>query len=384
MTRHLPRDERDLAEILAGGDALEIIAGGSKRRLGRAMEPLPLLDLSGLTGIVLYEPEELVLTAKAATPMVEIEEALAAHGQMLAFEPGDWAGIFATPRGRHTLGGVIACNIAGPRRLQRGAARDHFLGFRAVNGRGELFKSGGRVVKNVTGYDLSKLMAGSYGTLGVMTELSIKVVPKPALTATLALRGLDDARAILAMRDAVNSPHELSGAAHLPAAGLTLLRLEGTAPSVKARVEALRHELSSHGEVEALGPALDLWREIAEAAPLNVDKESVLWRISLPAASAPGLVARVARGAEVRYFLDWGGGLVWLAVRGPEDGGAGAIRSTLRGQGHATLIRGPDELRRRVPVFEPQSPALAALSARVKTSFDPRHLLNPGRMYPEL
>src|SRR5579864_1210814 len=220
MTRFRPRDEGELAKLVtwaAGeGEALEVIGQGTKRGLGRPVEAPHLLDTTAFAGVRSYEPEELVLTAGAATSMAEIARVLDSAQQMLAFEPGDWGLLLSGDAGRQTLAGVLACNLAGPRRIKYGAARDHLLGFRAVSGRGEAFKAGGRVVKNVTGYDLSKLMAGSYGTLAVMTEVSVKVLPKAEATGTLVLSGLDDECALAALTHALNSPHEVSGAAHLP------------------------------------------------------------------------------------------------------------------------------------------------------------------------
>jgi glycolate dehydrogenase FAD-binding subunit len=382
-----PADEKDLAEILvsaaARGEALELVAGGSKRGYGHRVEAAHTLDLSGFAGIRLYEPEELVLTAGAATPLAEIAAALGAANQHLAFEPPDWARLWggnAAP----TLGGAIACNLAGPRRLRDGAARDHHLGFRAVNGRGEVFKSGGRVVKNVTGYDLSKLMAGSFGTLAALTEVTVKVVPAPEETRTLILRGLDDRRAQQAMGAALGGPYEVSGAAHLPGEKLTLLRLEGHAPSVAARAEALAGTLRPFGagDIADGDMSLDYWRGVRDAAPFASLPDRAIWRVSLAPTAGPALVGSLRPALDVAHFYDWGGGLVWLAIARAADGGAKAIRAALPGDGaHATLLRASEELRASVPVFQPPVPALAALAARVKASFDPQGILNPGRMY---
>jgi len=393
VTSFRPKDEDELAAIVGEAalreEPLEILAGGSKRGLGRPLQLPHTLDLSAFSGIRLYEPEELVLTAAAATPMAEIEAALAEKRQMLAFEPGDWRTLLGSEAARPTLGGAIAANLSGPRRIRQGAARDHFLGFRGVSGRGEAFKAGGRVVKNVTGYDLPKLMAGSYGTLAALTEVTLKVLPLPEATRTLVLMGLDDETARRAMSAALKSSHEVSGAAHMPRDALagsprTLLRLEGPEPSVVARADALRRELAEFGAAEQLDDAasLALWQSVRDAAPVALPGAAV-WRVSVAPTDGPALAARVARAHDARHFFDWGGGLVWLAVMGAEDGGAASIRATLSG-GHATLIRAPDALRAAVPPFEPQPPALAALTARVKAQFDPRRILNRGRMYRDL
>lgn len=396
MTGFRPTGERELVDIVAAAVAqeepLEIIAGGSKRGLGRPPQTPHTLDVSAFAGIRAYEPEELVLTAGAATPMSEIETALAARGQMLAFEPPDWRALLGVGVGG-SLGGVVACNLSGPRRIKAGAARDHVLGFRAVSGRGEAYKAGGKVVKNVTGYDLCKLVAGAYGTLSVLSELTVKVLPRAAAERSFLLHGLDDPTAQRAMTAALNSSHEVSGAAHLPAgeAGrggpLTLLRLEGPPPSVEARAAALRRELAGFGagdEARAEESAR-LWRAVRDAVPMAAAAGRVVWRVSVPPSAGPALAATVARALDSAYFFDWGGGLVWLAVPGAGDGGAALIRGAVAASGgHAMLVRAPDALRAAVAVFQPQTPALAALSARVKESFDPKRVLNRGRMYPDL
>ena len=395
MTRFRPSDEQELIGIvqqaLASEEPLELIAGGSKRGLGRPLQMPHVLDLGAFSGIRDYEPAELVLTAGAATPLAEIEAALDGARQMLAFEPGDWRALLGTSDRSSTLGGAIACNLAGPRRIRQGAARDHFLGFHAVSGRGEAFKAGGRVVKNVTGYDLSKLMAGSYGTLAALTEISVKVLPRPEATRTVVLAGLDATNALGAMTQALNSAHELTAAAHLPAdiapsgKAMTLARVEGPVPSVEARADALRRELASFGDADILGDAasLTLWRDIRDAAPFASLTDRAIWRVSIAPSAAPALIAVLGKKLDLRYFLDWGGGLVWLAVPPEQDAGAAIIRGAV-GTGHATLIRASDALRAAVPVFQPQAREVAALSARVKESFDPKRVFNRGRMYAEL
>jgi glycolate oxidase FAD binding subunit len=378
-----------VAEAVVREEPMELLAGGSKRGLGRPLQLPHRLDLSAFAGIGLYEPEELVLTAGAATPLAEIEAALDDKQQMLAFEPPDWRGLLGTTGTAPTIGGILACNLAGPRRIRQGAARDHFLGFHAVSGRGEAFKAGGRVVKNVTGYDLPKLVAGSYGTLAAMTEITVKVLPRPEATRTLVLKSLDDEAARRAMSAALASSHEVSGAAHLPDAvsppgARTLLRLEGPGPSVEARVRALCEELAAHGAIDVLGDGDShaAWRAVRDATAFALFSDRAVWRVSVAPTDGPAVAARVAQALDLRHFFDWGGGLVWLAVKGAEDGGASVIRASYA-SGHATLIRGSQALRLAVPVFEPQPPALEALAARVRDGFDPRHVLNRGRMVRE-
>ncbi|MGH6948222.1 MAG: FAD-binding protein, partial [Kiloniellales bacterium] len=328
-----------IAWALAEEQPLEVLGRGSKRGLGRPLQTAPglglgRLELIGLTGITLYEPEELVLSARAGTPLAEIEAALAEKRQALAFEPPDLGPLLGGKAGQGSLGGAMACNLAGPRRFKAGAARDHLLGFRAISGRGEAFKSGGRVVKNVTGYDLSKLMAGSHGTLAALTEVTVKVLPAAEAEATLALRGLDDMRALAAMTTALVSPLDPSGAAHLPAAAaakltvdglsgsgaLTALRLEGPQPSVAARAEALTGLLGKLGTATRLEAAASraLWQAVRDVHPFVGAKEAQVWRVSLPPQAAVAFAATLSRLAVLGYFYDWGGGLVWLALPAAE------------------------------------------------------------------
>ncbi len=401
MTEFCPADAAEVRDVVAWAMAeeqpLELVGGGSKRPFGRPLQVAHVLDLSRLSGIVDYEPAELVLTAHAATPLDEVEAALAASGQRLAFEPPDWRRLLGTEPRRQTIGGVLACNLAGPRRIVAGAARDHFLGFHGVNGRGELFKAGGRVVKNVTGYDLCKLLAGSHGTLAALTEVSVKVLPRPEMTRSLLLLGLDDEAAVRAMAEALNSPHEVSGAAHLPLGivsrsevvqvaalgrAVTALRLEGPEPSVAYRLDALRREFAAPAETLGDAPSLSLWREIGDVT-LLAGHDVAVWRVSVAPASGAQVAAAVADRIACVAFYDWGGGLLWLGVAGQDDCGAAAVRAAVAGQagGHATLLRAPEAARAAQPVFETLPAPLAALSARVKASFDPRGVLNPGRIH---
>jgi glycolate oxidase FAD binding subunit len=388
-----PRDAKDVEAAvewaLAEAKTLEIVGHGSKRGIGRAAQWDLSLDLSGLSGVTLYEPEELVLSAKAGTPLAEIEALLAANNQELAFEPMDYGSLFGTPGGRGTIGGALATNLSGPRRIKAGAARDHFLGFTAVSGRAETFKSGGRVVKNVTGYDLCKVMAGSWGTLAAMTDVTVKVLPRAETEQTLLVLGLDGAGAARAMSAAMGSPNDVSGAAHLPVPvairvtgadrAITALRVEGVAPSVAHRMRSLEALLKPFGALATLDQTTSrpFWKSVREVMPL-AGSDSVVWRISAAPTRGHEIAAAVGEG---EYFFDWAGGLIWLALPSPHDGGAARVRSAVAGNGHATLIRAPAGLRASVAVFEPQTQGLAALTRRVKESFDPKGVLNPGRMY---
>ena len=398
-----PRDTRDVEAVvrwaLAESKSLDVVGQGSKRAIGRPAQHGATLDLSALTGITLYEPQELVISARAGTGLADIETALAAEGQTLAFEPIDYGMALGEPEGRGTIGGAVAANLAGPRRVKAGAARDHFLGVTAVSGRGETFKSGGRVVKNVTGYDLCKLLAGSWGTLGIMTDVTLKVLPRPETEATLVLFELDERAAVEAMSKALGSPHDVSGAAHIPdylaprmpvmgrTEAATLLRVEGVAPSVRHRIAVLERELRQPQMARLDEPvSRALWQAVRDVQPLSADGDlgsRPLWRVSTAPARGCELVGRISPASQL--FFDWGGGLVWIAPpAAPDCGAAGIRRAVAEVGGHATLVRGPAASRATIDVFEPATGALGALTRRVKESFDPKGVLNPGRMWAGL
>jgi glycolate oxidase FAD binding subunit len=397
-----PRDPSEVEQAiqwaLAGGKALEIVGHGTKRAIGRAAQWDATLDLSGLSGVTLYEPEELVLSAKAGTPLAEIEALVAASQQQLAFEPMDYGPLLGVPAESGTIGGALAANLSGPRRIKAGAARDHFLGVSAVSGRGETFKSGGRVVKNVTGYDLCKLLAGSWGTLAAMTEVTIKTLPRAETEETVLVLNLDDGAASKAMAAAVSSYADVSAAAHLPAgvaapiaaaasAAVTTFRLEGVAPSVVQRKSVLQALLSPFGTLGTLSeaPSRSLWRAVRDVTPFAADGPAGrrdLWRIS----TAPSCGAEVGRAlaerADAELVYDWAGGLIWAALPPSADARAPLVRATVAAAGgHATLIRAPAAVRDAVEAFTPELPALAALTRRVRESFDPHGVLNAGRMW---
>ena len=390
-----------IAWAVAEEKPLEVRGRGTKAGIGRPVQAEYTLDLSALTGVTLYEPDELVLSARVGTPIAEIEALLQENNQQLEFEPMDYGLIHGSDTGGGTIGGVLATNLSGPRRLKAGAARDHILGIKAVSGRGERFKSGGRVVKNVTGYDLSKGLAGSWGTLAAITDVTFKVLPRAQTTATLLVTGLDDRQAVAVMCAAMGSSCEISAAAHLPAdaAGMlpelggsgrpvTALRLEGFGPSVAYRKAALKSLIADAGDFDELDTeaSQSLWRALRDAAPL-AQGASPLWRVSVAPTAGPDVVAALS-SLSIRHFYDWSGGLIWLAIdddgggEGAGDGGAKLIRAAIAasGGGHATLVRGSPALRSAIPPFQPQAPALAALSKRLKDNFDPGGILNPGRM----
>ncbi len=435
MNTFAPRDEQDALEVvtaaIANATPLAIEGGGSRSGLGRVTKPTHTVSTKALDGIIAYEPSELVLTAKAGTPLRTITSALAENGQDLAFEPIDHGPLYGHPPDGGTIGGVIATNASGPRRLKAGAARDHLLGFRAVNGRAEVFQSGGRVMKNVTGYDMCKLMAGAFGTLGLLTELSVKVLPKAESQATLVLFGLADQDAVAAMTYAMNLPQEVSGAAHFPVSSArfrsalpdsfadrvaTVLRLEGSERSIAQRYDDLVRSLRAHLE-QAEQPASaeferldaetseDLWMIIRDCrmftqapdaataaatppATTVATPPDALWRIS----TAPSEGARLVEDLKANHIpvdglgYDWSGGLIWFATpneRVAQD--AEIIRKTTGAiGGHAMLVRSDADTRDTVPVFHPQADTLAQLSERVKRGFDPELILNRGRMRSDI
>ena len=399
-----PRDAAEVEQAiqwaLAGGKTLELVGHGGKRAIGRAAQWDATLDLSALSGVTLYEPAELVLSAKGATPLAEIEALVAASGQELAFEPMDYAALLGTAESAGTIGGALAANFSGPRRIRAGAARDHFLGVSAVSGRGETFKSGGRVVKNVTGYDLCKLLAGSWGTLAAMTDVTVKTLPRAETEETILVRGLDDATAAKLMAAVMGSFADASAAAHLPApaaariaevagarAAMTAFRLEGVAPSIAHRKGVLEKIVTPFGASDALAevPSRAFWRAVRDVAPFAAASPAGrhdVWRIS----TAPSAGAEVGRTlvakARAEIMYDWAGGLVWAALPASDDAGASFVRAAAAAAGgHATLIRAPAAVRASVAVFAPEPAGLAALTKRLRASFDPQGVLNAGRMW---
>jgi glycolate oxidase FAD binding subunit len=381
--REMTSAERDLAAALAdaaaSGTRLSIAGGGSKAGVGRVVDG-PVLSTAALQGIVDYDPAELVLTVQAGTPLSDIEALVAAEGQMLAFEPFDHGPIFGVAPGKATIGGVAAAGVSGSRRVSAGAARDHMLGLRAISGRGELFVAGARVVKNVTGYDLPKLAAGSWGRLFAITELTLKVLPRPQSSETCVLENLDAASAVRAMAAAMGSRAEIGAAAHRPPApgqpALTAFRIEGFPPSVAARKDLLRSVLQPFGPMDLLdAPTADgFWDDLRTLRPLG--QALPIWRINVPPASGSAVVDALVPDDEGRWLMDWAGGLVWLA----HDGDADRVRECAANLGgHAMLLRAPEALRAGIPAFHPPAPGLAALETRVRRAFDPLGLFETGR-----
>ncbi len=385
-----PADERELeaivAEAAAHGAALAVEGGGTRRGLGRPVEADTVVSTAAMSGITLYEPAELVMAAKAGTPLDEVETALAGNRQRLAFEPMDHRGMFGS-KGHPTIGAVAAANISGPRRIESGAARDSLIGVRAVTGRGETIKSGGRVMKNVAGYDLVKFLAGSFGTLAVITEVTFKVAPMPETERSLIVSGLDASAAVAVLSAGLGSPFSVSGAAHLPspsgAPSLTALRIEGFEDSVGARMGKLRSVVGAPGDADIRDEAAskDLWASVRDLTSLAGESDAPLWRVSVKPGDSPAVAKMVGERDNRALLFDWGGGLVWIAGAGA-DAGVMAVRAAAGAAGgHATLVRAGREVRARVAVFEPLAPPAMTLTKQLKQAFDPGAILNPGRMY---
>jgi glycolate oxidase FAD binding subunit len=389
---HTPTTEAQacavVKSVFASGIPLAIRGGGTRAGLGRPSQAASTLSSAELTGITLYEPSEMVIGARAGTSLALVQQTLADRGQMLPFEPMDHRALLGSS-GEPTIGAIAAGNISGPRRINAGAARDSLIGVKLVNGRGEMIKSGGRVMKNVTGLDLVKLVSGSFGTLGLLTEVIFRVLPIPERVVTLVWRGLSDEAAVALLSAALGSPFEPFAAAHLPAGigaeqARTLLRLENFSASIDYRAAELKALLNAHGVPAMLeGEAsATLWTEIRDARFLAETPEAV-WRLSLAPTNGCKATAAIARAIpQARWFYDWGGGLVWLAVPADGDAGAAAIRAAIRPLGgHATLVRAPDAVRASVDVFEPLAEPLMRVTAGIKHSFDPAGIFEPGRLY---
>lgn len=362
-----PGSEAELAEAIAGASGPLCIQGGGTRGLAVEGE---VLSTRGLSGVELYEPGALTLVVNAGTPVAEVEALLAAENQRLAFEPMDHRGLLGTG-GEPTIGGMIAANVSGPRRIQTGAARDHLLGVRFVDGAGQVVKNGGRVMKNVTGYDLVKLMCGAHGTLGVLTEVSLKVLPRAEAAATVTLTGLDLPAAVRAMSAALGSPYDVTGAAYDAETYQAHIRVEGFRDSAAYRSAELVKLLSPFAMAEVLEDAESLWRGIRDVAAFQ-GRDGDVWRISVKPTDAVELVPHLE--AEALQF-DWGGGLIWALVPAGTE-----LRNRINVPGHATLVRAAQETRARLGVFQPQPGPLTAVSEGLRRQFDPRGILNPGLM----
>ena len=381
-----PSSEAELAEHARAAEGpFEIIGSGTKRGLGHPVQAARTLDMSAFSEIIVYEPEELILEAGTGMRLADVEAMISTKGQQLAFEPPDFSAVLGSAHSG-TIGGIVACNLSGPRRIKAGAARDHVMGFHGVTGLGDVIKNGARVVKNVTGYDLPKLLTGSYGTLAALTSITVKVLPAAATEETLIFLGLSDARANQAMCLAMQSACDVSGAAHLPGTpSQTLFRLEGIRQSVSYRRQKLASHLRIFGASDYLDQKESLlqWKAIRDVHPLSNDDARFVWRLSVTPSKGAETVSKIANQLDVQYFYDWAGGLIWLGVPRSNQAYAYIIRDCVKG-GHATLMRAEEDVRERIEVFQPQNAALRTLTKQVKASFDPAGVFNYGRMYKDI
>ncbi len=406
MSLAVPSEEAGIVAAVLGahdaGEPLLVLGNGTKSGFLRPVQAARSLSLRNHAGITLYSPKELVVSARAGTTLADLQAELSRAGQHIIAEPPDLSELLGAngqeATGPQTLGGVVAANLSGPRRIASGAMRDHVLGVRAVNGRGDVIRSGGRVLKNVTGLDLCKLLTGSYGTLAVLTEVTLKVLPAPESSGTVVLPGLEAAAGVAALSAALGSPYSVSGAAWLPAEAVAriaelarfggpvaLARIEDFSPSVAYRTDRLRTDLAGFGAGEILddGASRAVWRAVRDARPLAAGPKDAIWRVSVRPSAGPDVVRAVA-ALGGRCFLDWGGGLAWIAAPATEAA-HDAITAAARAAGGVwTLLRAPDALRAGLDVIPPEPPALAAITRRVKAAFDPKGILNPGRMYAGL
>jgi glycolate oxidase FAD binding subunit len=386
-----------VAEAARTREPLLIQGNGTKAGMLRPVQAARTLSTAGLSGINLYAPKELIISAWSGTPLSEIEATLTAAGQHLIAEPPDLSVLLRANGKPQTLGGVVATNLSGPRRVAWGAMRDHVMGVRAVTGRAEVIRSGGRVLKNVTGLDLCKLLTGSHGTLGVITELTLKVLPAPEATGTLILPDLDATAGVAILSAALGSPFGVSGATWLPAdavarvSGLeavrgsaTLIRIEDFSPSVTYRIGRLKDQFAVTGAVTLdTDVSRALWKDVRDARPLIAGETDAVWRVSVRPSAGPSVLTTL-RPAGVTGYLDWGGGLVWLA--GPPDAAThAAVEAAANAAGgNWTLMRAPDTLRGAVRVVPDEAAPLARITRQVKGAMDPAGILNPGRIYPGL
>lgn len=394
-----PRDEADLAALIRDADGpLGIVGHASKAAMLRPVEAGRTVSTRAISGITLYAPKELIISARAGTPLSEVETALAGGGQQLTAEPPDFGRLLGS-NAPQTIGGIVAANLSGSRRVAWGATRDHVMGVRAVNGTGEVIRSGGRVLKNVTGLDLCKLLAGSHGTLGVLTEVTLKVLPVPERTASVVLAGLDPVAGVAALAASLGSPYAVSGAAYLPAEAASLVpslawlggpvaiaRIEDFALSVAYRSGRLREDLRAFGAAEILDDTASraAWTAIRNASPIaGRGDDDAVWRVSVRPSKGPAVAAAVA-GIAPRWFMDWGGGLIWLAGPSTPESHEAVCRAVRDVGGTWMLMRGASSLRLSADVVPPEAAALARITRRVKAAFDPRSILNPGRIYASL
>lgn len=378
---HAPTTQSEAVDIIRGGlaksSSLKIVGGGTRQSIGRDVFTDEVLSTGRLVGITLYEPAELVMSARVGTSLAEIKHELSSRGQFMAFEPPDFRETLESA-GVPSIGGVFATNSSGPRRLVSGAARDHLLGVTLINGRADVIRAGGRVMKNVTGLDVTKLVCGAYGTLGLMTEVTFKVLPRPTFEQTLVLRLESVSDAVNLMTRAMGTPFEISGAAFRD--HKVYLRVEGVAESVRYRIQALAAALSRQDRIIEAEESAATWRDIKSLAGLGAPTGWEIWRLSIAPSKVASALALLP--PECRLLLDWSGGLAWIASELPiED----VMRpAAARAGGHLMLFRAAEDRRRAISPFHPLSAGTKRLTQGIKNSLDPSRIFNPGKMYEDI
>tara|TARA_B110000438_G_scaffold270846_1_gene288288 strand:- start:1293 stop:2561 length:1269 start_codon:yes stop_codon:yes gene_type:complete len=403
-----PENEKEVADIIKkhykSGKAIEIVGSGSKRKIGKPIQCEKILNFSKLEGIIEYLPEELYIKVKTGTKIDKIENELTKNKQQLAFEPIDFGYLFLGKSNCGTAGGHVSCNISGPRRFKSGSIRDHILGFRAVNGRGEIIKSGGTVVKNVTGYDLSKLICNSYGTLAALTEITFKVLPAAPESKTLIIHNLDLSFSTQYLEKAISTPVEVSGASFLPVdpicnscemnikdtiklndlkyeGSMTAMRLEGSKKSIDERMKNLKKELNvSNKSISILDTFQSeiFWKKIRNLEIFSATKNNII-RIVIPPSECCKLIYELPK--NFKYFLDWGGSLIWMEACELTEHIFESIRKkVVKHGGYLSMIKNSDYLPYVEDVFTIDR-ARFNISQNIKKSFDPKRILNPGKMY---
>ncbi|MGB7285906.1 MAG: glycolate oxidase subunit GlcE [Salaquimonas sp.] len=390
---YAPSSEEELSSVVksaAKSKTKLAIKGGGTRAIGNPVVAEETVVTTGINGISIYEPGALTIVAAAGTSLEKINAELNKESQHLPFEPADYSGLFGI-KGQSTIGGVVAAAVSGPRRIQAGACRDSLIGIRFVDGEGNIVKNGGRVMKNVTGYDLVKLFAGSYGTLGILTEVAFKVLPKPEVTGVVRVQGLEDQAAIDLLAKALSSPFDVSGAAHVQSGehGIseTLVRVEGFEQSIKYRTEQLKQlfkpMIAGAGEISIdmdEGSTVSHWKDIRDVKPFH-DSEKEIWRLSVKPSDGPKVVSELSSKFEVEALYDWGGGLVWLAISASSTDKAVMIRSIVNQfGGHATIIKAEKAQALSAEAFHPESARISQLSQGLRNQFDPYGIFNQGLM----
>lgn len=380
----------DLVKSTIGNKQTIKITGGGTRRIGNAIQADKIVSTSAIKGVSIFEPGALTLVAKAGTSLDEIQKLLATENQHLPFEPADYRGLLGT-KGTSTIGGVVAAGISGPRRIQVGAVRDSLIGVRFVNGEGVAIKNGGRVMKNVTGYDLVKLMAGSHGTLGILTEVAFKILPMVEKSNTILVRGLSDDEATSVMSKALGSPFDIAGAAHTTDASqanaITLIRVEGFKKSVTYRITQLKELIAREAGKSAIidvetnaKKSIELWKSVRDVEPFHKANGAV-WKISVKPTDGAKVVAALHSAMSIKSLYDWGGGLVWLLVEEDTIANAKMVRQAVENaKGHATLMRAGNKTFSKIEAFHPQATRLANISNQLRAQFDPHGIFNPEIM----